>query len=370
VRTELGDFRYPVKNVKILKSHGQSSMQSMLIEGYALQTMRASQQMVTQVKNAKIAFVDFNLNKFRLALGIQVLISDPKNLEKIRQQECDILKQRCQKIIEAGANVILTSKGMDDIAQKYLIEKGVLGLRRVEKGDLRRLARATGGTVITTLATSEGEEEFQAGSLGQCDEVVEESVGDNDFIFFKGIKGQGVASIIVRGANELMCDEIERSIHDALCVIKRTLESGFVVAGGGAVEVALSIKLEDYSRTLGNKEQEAVAEFAEAMNVIPKVLANNAAKDASELVSKLRVFHNSYQTSTDPKYAEYKFMGLDLIKGKVRNNREAGVLEPLVSKIKCIRFATEAAITILRIDDMIKLAPKQEDMGGMGGRHM
>jgi len=129
-----------------------------------------------------------------------------------------------------------------------------MGLRRVDKHDLRKIAQAAGATIITTLATDSGEEEFNSAILGACDEVYEEAVGDNDFIFFKGMKKSSCASIIVRGANELMCDEIERSIHDSLCVIKRTLESGYLVAGGGACEVALSIKLEDYARTLGNKE--------------------------------------------------------------------------------------------------------------------
>lgn len=278
----------------------------------------------------------------------------------------NVLKERCKKIIDAGANVIITSKGMDDIAQKYLVEAGVLGLRRVDKSDLRRLAKSTKGSVVTTLATPEGEEVFNPEFLGSCDEVYEEAVGDNDFIFFKGVKG--VASIIIRGANEMMCDEVERSVHDSICVVKRTLESGFLVPGGGACEIALSNKIDDYSKTVGNKEQDAIYEFSEALTIIPKVLANNAAKDASDLVSKLKVFHHHSQVSDDPKVKEYKWMGLDLLNGKVRDNKKAGVLEPLVSKVKCIRFATEAAITILRIDDLIKLEPKQEQGHPGGGR--
>jgi T-complex protein 1 subunit alpha len=127
-------------------------------------------------------------------------------------------------------------------------------LRRVDKHDLRKIANACGATIVTTLATSEGEEEFSSANLGECEEVYEEAVGDNNFVFFKGMKKCNCSSIIVRGANELMCDEIERSLHDSICVVKRTLESGFVVPGGGSCEVALSIKLEDFSRTLGNKE--------------------------------------------------------------------------------------------------------------------
>lgn len=167
----------------------------------------------------------------------------------------------------------------------------------------------------------------------------------------------------MRGANDFFLDEIERSLHDSLCVIKRVLESNNVVAGGGAVEVALSIFLDDYARTLGSREQLAIAEFSEALLVIPKTLAINAAKDATDLIAKLRVFHNASQKSEDEAKKELKYSGLDLVNGKVRNNLKAGVLEPAISKIKSLKFATEAAITILRIDDMIKLAPKEAEEG-------
>jgi T-complex protein 1 subunit alpha len=154
-----------------------------------------------------------------------------------------------------------------------------------------------------------------------------------------------------------------RSIHDSICVCKRTLESGRVVPGGGACEVALSIHLENFAKSFGSKEQAAISEFSEALNIIPKTLATNAAKDATELISKLRVLHSASQQEgqADEKKLELKYCGLDLINGKPKNNLKAGVLEPMVSKIKSIRFATEAAITILRIDDMIKLAPQKEE---------
>ena len=145
------------------------------------------------------------------------------------------------------------------------------------------------------MADESGAESFDPSLLGEAKEVYEEAIGDNDFVFFKGLKNERVASIIVRGANEMMCDEIERSIHDALCVVKRTLESGSVVAGGGAVEIALNIHLEDFAKTLETNEQIAVSEFAEALTIIPKVLATNAAQDANELVSKLKVLHSKAQ---------------------------------------------------------------------------
>lgn len=168
-------------------------------------------------------------------------------------------------------------------------------------------------------------------------------------------------TIVLRGANDFFLDEVERSLHDSLCVLKRVLESNQVVAGGGAVEVALSIYLDDFARSLGSREQLAIAEFSEALLVIPKTLSLNAAKDATELLAKMRVFHNAALKAEDESKKELKYSGLDLVNGKVRNNFKAGVLEPAMSKIKSLKFATEAAITILRIDDMIKIAPKQEE---------
>ena len=277
----------------------------------------------------------------------------------------DICKERCQKIIDGGANVILCAKGIDDFALKYFVEAGVMAVRRVKKGDLRNIAKNTGAKVIVSLADMEGEETFDPADLGQCDIVEERRVGDWEYIFFEGMKETKAATIVVRGANEFFLDEIERSIHDSLCVVKRVLESNSLVAGGGAVEVALSIYLDDFARTLGTREQLAIAEFSEALQIIPKTLAMNAAKDATDLIAKLRVFHNA-ALKADDKDTEKKaliYSGLDLMNGKVRNNLKAGVLEPSMSKVKSLKFATEAAITILRIDDMIKLIEPPRDGG-------
>ena len=159
-----------------------------------------------------------------------------------------------------------------------------------------------------------------------------------------------------------MLDEVDRSLHDSLCVLKRTLESGRIVAGGGSVEVALSIYLEKLAQKTSNNDQLAIAEFAEALLVIPKQLSLNAAKDATELVSKMIVLHTNIQNDpSNEKLAWFKYVGLDLVEGKVRNNLECGILEPMVSKVKSLKFATEAAIAILRIDEMIKLAAEKED---------
>ena len=335
------DGKIIVKNIQIIKSHGQSAVESTLFEGYVLRNYRVSQQMPMKIENAKIACVDFNLNKFRLGMGTSVLVEDPKNLEKIRQRECDILKERVHSIIESGANVILTTGALDDIASKYMVDKGIIGIRRVEKSDLRRIAKATGATMVTTLAKADGSEGFEKECLGKASAVYEDAIGDNDHIFIKIDKTEkgGVATLIVRGANEYMTEEMDRSIHDALCVLKRTFESGRVVAGGGAVEAALSVFLTKYANQLASTEQIPIVEYAESLLVIPKVLAINAAQDATELVSKMKAIHTAQQEDPqNEKYKNVQFVGLDLINGKIRNNLKEGVLEPLVSKVKCIRY--------------------------------
>ncbi|CAN7943421.1 unnamed protein product [Ixodes pacificus] len=267
----------------------------------------------------------------------------------------DITKERIQKILNAGANVILTTGGIDDLCLKYFVEAGAMGVRRCKKQDLRRIAKATGAQLLVSLANMEGEESVDASMLGEAEEVVQEKVCDDELILIKKPKVQTASSIILRGANDFFVDEVERSIHDALCVVRRVLESKTVVPGGGAVEAALSIYLENFATSLSSREQLAIAEYARSLLVIPKTLAVNAAKDATDLVAKLRAYHNSSQTKQE--HAQLKWVGLDLYEGTVRDNQKAGVLEPTVSKIKSLKFATEAAITILRIDDLIKLEP-------------
>jgi len=354
-----GKAKYPVGQINVLKSHGQSASESMLLpNGYAMQLMRAGQEMPTSVKPAKIALLDFDLKKHRMGMSVNIVVEDPDELEKIRQKEMDITKEKIDKIIKSGANVILTTKGIDDMAMKYLVEAGIIGVRRVTKGDIKRIAKCTGGAMQLTMATLDGEEAFEESYLGHAEEFVEERVGDNDFCFVKGSKSSKATTILLRGANEFMLEEMDRSVHDAVCAVSRTLESNSVVPGGGAVEAALNIYLEESARKLGSREQLAVAEFAEALLTVPKTLAINAALDAIDLVARLRAHHNAAQTQPDKK--DYRWFGLDLVNGKVKNSVTSGVLEPMVSKLKSLKFATEAAITILRIDDLIKLEPEQQ----------
>lgn len=356
-----GRVHYPVGAINVLKAQGRNMRESRVLDGYALNLGRAAQGMPKHVSNVKIACLDMNLQKARMAMGVQVLVTDPAELEKIRQRESDITRERIQKILDAGANVILTTKGIDDMCLKYFVEAGAIACRRVARDDMRRIARMTGATIVSTLADDEGNESFDSECLGSAEEVYEDSISDNDMILIRAhpTAEARAATVLLRGANDYLLDEVDRSLHDAFCIVKRVLESGKVVPGGGAVECALSVHLERYATTLESREQLAIAEFADALLVIPKTLAVNAAKDAIELVAKLRAYHHSAQDAGQGKeyLADY---GLDLVNGVVRNNVEAGVLEPMLSKVKMIQFATEAAITILRIDDLIRLDEDEE----------
>lgn len=381
----VGGYRYPIQSINILKSHGRGVRESALLGGYGLNLTRASRLMPERVTNARVACLDVDLRRAKLQLGIQIQTADAEELHKMQERELDITRERIGMILKAGANVLFTTKGIDDSALKYISDAGAMAIRRVAPADLKRIAKCTGATIQTAFADLNGEESFDASALGQAQEVVEEIIADSAFTFIRGCRNLKAATILLRGPNEFMLDEMERSIHDALSAVRRTLESNMVVAGGGATEAAVSTYLESFAAALGSREQLAVAEFSDAMLVIPKTLAVNAALDATDLVAKLRATHFSAFAASEGTAAivdtvsvddapmtngtsgadaiqreELKFCGLDLTKGRVRNSFTAGVLEPAMSKIKSIQFATEAAITILRIDDSIKITEATE----------
>merc|ERR1719397_824494 len=333
-----GKAKYPVKAVNLIKLSGGRMTDSMHVDGYCLQMARAAEGMPQRKENAKIAFVDIDFRKSPLKFGVKMMVTDPKEIEAMRAREISITEERIKLIVDAGADVVLTSKGIDDVFLKSFVDKKILAVRRVEKKHLRRMARLCGGTVLDSLADDTGEQSVPPESLGSCAEVVQETIADREVIFFKGTSSTAAQTIILRGSNPYMMEEIERSLHDCLCIIKRTLESNKVVPGGGAVEAALSIFLEGFAKSLNSREQLGIQEFAQALTSIPKTLALNGAHDAIELVGKLRGYHQKAQT--DENYKRYRWIGLDLA----------------MSKIKSIKFATEAAVTILRIDDSIKFA--------------
>jgi len=351
-----GTAKYPVKAVNIIQVSGGRMTDSEHVNGYCLRQGVAAQGMPKHIENATIALVDIDFRKSVLKFGVKMLIDNPDEIEEMRSREISMTKEKIDLLVNAGVNVVLTARGIDDLFLKMFVDKGVLAVRRVEKKHLRRIAKLTGGKVINSFADDNGEQTVDVDALGKASEVEQSTISDEEVVYIKGTASTSAQTIILRGSNPYMMEEIERSLHDCLCVIKRTLESKRVVPGGGAVEAALSIYLEAFAKSLNSREQLAIQEFAQALTIIPKTLALNGAFDAIDLVAKLRGYHQKAQTDEASK--RYKWIGLDLTNGAVRDNIKHGVLEPAMSKIKSIKFATEAAVTILRIDDAIQMNPK------------
>jgi len=353
-----GEYKVDLDDVMIEKKAGESLTDTRLIEGIVLDKEVVHPGMPKRVEKAKVALLNCALEVEKTEFDAKLNIESPEQMEAFLQQEENMLKDMVKKIAGKGAKVLICQKGIDDMVQHFLARKGILTVRRAKKSDVEKLAKATGGKVVTSL------DDFAKEDLGYAELVEERKIGDDKMTFIEGCKNPRSVAILIRGGTERIVDEAERSIHDALCVVRDVVQEPKIVAGGGAPEVEVARVLKEYADTLLGREALAVQEFAEALEAVPTILSENAGLDPIDIISELRARHEKGEV----------WAGVDVHKGKVSDMKKLEVLEPLAVKKQIIKSATEAASMILKIDDVIASSkmkapptPPGGPPGGYGG---
>ncbi len=341
-----GKITIDTENIKREKKQGGSSEETELIKGVIIDKEVVHPGMPKQVKDAKIALVDAALEVKETETDAQIQITDPLKLQAFIEQEEKLLKDMVEKVAKSGANVLFCQKGIDDAAQHYLAKKGILAARRVKKSDMEALAKATGARIVTNL------DDLEEKDLGYAKLVEEQKIGDEQMIFVRDCKNPKAVSILVRGGTEHVVDEVDRAIEDAIGAVASAIELGKVLPGGGAPEAEVAKGLKKYAETLKGREQLAVNAFADAMEIIPRSLAENAGLDPIDTLVALRAEHEHGNTQ----------MGVNVFDGGVMDMLKEGVIEPLKVKTQALKSAAEAAEMILRIDDVI--AASKLEKGG------
>lgn len=336
-------------HIKLEKKTGGSKDDTVLIKGMLIDKERVHSGMPKLVENAKIALVNSALEIEKTEVDAKIEITSPDQMKAFLDEEERMLKSMVDKIKESSANVLFCQKGMDDLVQHYLAKEGILAVRRVKESDMKKLASATGGKILTTL------EEIGPEDLGAAGVVEERKISGEEMIFVENCQNPKAVSILLRGGTEHVVDELERGMYDALRVTACAVEDGKYVAGGGAPEIELAMRLRDYAASIGGREQLAIQAFADAVEVIPRALAENAGLDPIDMLVALRSAHE----------AGNKNAGLDVFKGEPTDMLKAGVIEPLRIKTQAISSATESATMILRIDDVIAATTAKPPAGGM-----
>ena len=346
------------ENIMRVKKHGGSSEDTELIDGIVIDKEVVHPGMPKTIKNAKIALLDAALEVKETETDAQIQITDPARLQEFIEQEEKMLKNMVEKVAASGANVILCQKGIDDVAQHYLAKKGVLADRRVKKSDMEKLAKATGTRIVTNL------NDLRKEDLGFAGLVEEVKIGDEQMTFIRKCKNPKAVSILVRGGTEHVVDEIDRAIEDAIGALASAIEVGKIVAGGGAPEAEAARELRKLSEGFSGREQLAVNAFADALEVIPRSLAESGGLDPIDTLVALRAAHEQNKVET----------GVNVLEGGISDMIKLGVIEPLKVKTQAINSASDAAVMILRIDDIISASklekggmPSMPPGGGMGG---
>jgi len=355
------EYKADIDDIMVEKKPGESLTETKLIHGIVVDKEVVHPGMPKRAEKTKIALLDTPLEIEKTEFDAKINIESPEQMEAFLQQEESMLRDMVEKVAAKGANVVIAQKGIDDLAQHFLARKQILAVRRVKKSDMEKLAKATGGKIITNL------DDISSSDLGYAELVEERKIGDDKMTFIEGCKNPKSVAILIRGGTERIVAEAERSVHDALCVARDVVQEPKIVAGGGAPELEVAKELKEYAESLPGREQLAVMCYAEALESVPTTLSENAGLDPIDIISELRARHEKGEV----------WAGIEVHDGKVKNMEKAGVFEPLAVKKQIIKSATEAATMILKIDDIIAAGkmkappmPPKGPPGGMGPEGM
>jgi thermosome len=341
-----------IDNIQLVKKTGKSLLETQLIQGIIIDKEVVSPGMPKVKENAKIALLDSALEIEKTEITAEIRIKDPSQMKAFLDQETDMMQDMVTKIKASGADVIFCQKGIDDMVQHFLSKAGIMAARRVKESDMEKLARATGGRIVSDL------DDLKKADLGLAGHVEERKIGDDKMIFVEKCKDPHSVAILIRAGLERMVDEAERAMTDSLSVVSDVLENNKIVAGGGAVEIEIAKELRKYATKVGGREQLAVEAFADAVEVIPRTLAENAGLEPIDILAELRQVHDKESG---------KYMGINVFTGKLQDCIANGVIEPIVVKEQAIKSAAESATMILRIDDVITSKAPKGGPGGPGG---
>jgi thermosome len=341
-----------IDNIQIVKKEGKSLFDTQLVKGVIIDKEVVHTGMPKTVTAAKIALIDCPLEVEKTEFSAEIRIKDPTQMQAFLDQETHMLEEMANKIVASGANVVFCQKGIDDMAQHFLAKRGILAARRVKQSDMEKLARATGGKIITNLA------DLRLKDLGTAGLVEERKVGDDKMVFVEKCRTPQSVAILIRAGLERMVDEAERAINDSLSVVSDVIENNRVVPGGGAIESEMAKEIREYATKVGGREQLALEAFAESLEIVPKTLAENAGLEPIDILVGLRAGHEK---------AKGHVMGVNVFTGKIVDMERSGVIEPMAVKEQAIKSAAEAASMILRIDDVIAATKPKEGGKGPGG---
>ena len=333
-------YSVDLDNLKVEKKSGASIQDTALIKGIVLDKEIVHSGMPTKIQKAKIALVNAALEVEKTEMSAEIRISDPTQMQMFLEEENRMLKEMVTKLHNAGTNVLICQKGIDDISQHYLAKHGILAVRRVKESDMTKLAKATGGRITTNL------DDITEKDLGHADLVQQKKVETDKWVFIEGCKNPHSVTILIRGGSQRVVDEVDRSIHDSLMVVKDVIETPSIVTGGGSAEAYLAGQLNEYADSFDGREQLAVKQYAEALESIPLTIAENAGMDPIDTIISLRAKQNSGK----------KGAGINARESKIGDMNSLSILEPLVVKEQIVKSATETACMILRIDDVIAIS--------------